>query len=416
MKLTILTQYYPPETGAPQNRLSDLAKRLAANGHRIEVLTALPNYPGNVVFPEYRGKHGLVEMRDGVRVARVGLYVPKQKSFTRRLANYLSFAWNAMRFGRQLLSPSADVLLWESPPIFLGVAAVFLAHRIGARLVMNVSDLWPQSVVELGLIGNGPALWASRRLEAWLYRKANLITAQTEGIVDDIRGRFPGKPIELFPNGIDVATFARILARDDTRRELGWARDVVVFGYAGVLGHAQALGQVLDAARLLPPSLPVHFAFFGSGPCRDELAARIDREGIRNAAVYSHQPSERMPHIQSAMDVGLVPLARGKVFEGARPSKMFEVMAAGRPVLLCGAGEAARILCGGEAGPAGVAVPAEAPDALAEAVKWLTTNRRAAAEMGERGRKHVFGHFDRRAIAGKLEDRLLALSGRRRAA
>ena len=204
VKLTILTQYYPPETGAPQNRLSDLAVRLAARGHEIQVLTALPNYPGKVVHPEYVGRENTLEWLDGVRVARVGLYVPRKKTFWTRLRCYLSFARNARRMGARLLI-GADVLLMESPPLFRAWAGIHLSRRLGARLVTNVADLWPESAVEIGMLKAGPALWAARWLESWMYRRSALITAQTEGIVDDIRRRFP--------NGVDLAIYDMPLDR-----------------------------------------------------------------------------------------------------------------------------------------------------------------------------------------------------------
>ena len=411
VRILILTQYYPPETGAPQNRLSDLARRLAGRGHQVEVLTALPNYPANTIFPEYVGKENTVEVIDEVRVARVGLYVPTEKTFIKRLWNYLSFVWNALRHGHRLISSSADILLWESPPLFLGLAAKPLARNLAAKLVMNVSDLWPQSIVELGIVSPGPVLWAAQGLESWLYQSADLVTGQTEGIVNNIRSRFPGKQVEMFPNGVDTNLFSGQLARDKSRREFNWPENVMVVGYTGLLGHAQALGQVLDAARLLPSNLPVHFAFFGDGPCRQELSSRIEKEGINSAKVYARQPRERMPHIQAALDVGLVPLARGNLFEGARPSKMFEIMAASRPVLLCAAGEAVRILESPLGGAGGLSVPPESPLDLAKAVRKLLENPIAASAMGERGREYVLQKFDRGKIAEHMEKMFMRLIG-----
>lgn len=407
MNLAILTQYYPPETGAPQNRLSDLAHRLTMAGHSVEVLTALPNYPGDAVLPEYRGRENMVEVVDGVRIARVGLYVPRAKSFARRLACYFSFAANAARQGPRLLS-RADVILMESPPLFLAPAGVWLARVWGARLVVNVSDLWPQSVVDLGMIGPGPSLWAAGALERWMYRSAAAVTGQTQGIVEEIQRRVPGKRVELYPNGVDVMAYDRPLDRAGVRASFAWHDELFVAGYAGVLGHAQSLGQVLDAARLLSNVPNVHFAFFGDGPCRVELEARIEREQIVSARVYPRQPAARMPDLQSAFDAGLVPLARGKVFEGARPSKMFEILAAARPVILCGRGEARRIVEGPAHGPAGVSVDPEDPPALAAAIRRLIDDRPAATAMGERGRSYVFSTFDRELIARGVEDLLLA--------
>lgn len=410
MRLSILTQYYPPETGAPQNRLADLARRLASRGHRIQVLTALPNYPGVRVFPEYVGRENSLEEIDGVRIARVGLFVPRQRTMRARMRNYLSFAWNARRHGRRLLEP-CDLLLMESPPLFLALAGVPLARRLGAQLVTNVSDLWPRSAVELGMVSPGLALWAAGRLEAWMYRRSALVTGQTEGILEDIRRRFPDKEVLLFPNGVDLGAFAGPTDRAGVRQEFGWSEGLFVIGYTGVLGHAQALGQVLDAARLLGSELRVHFALFGDGPCREEIARRIEREGLRTAKVYPHQPTARMPHIQAALDAGLVPLARGSLFEGARPSKMFEIMAAGKPLVLCARGEAVRVMESAPGGPAGLAAPPEEPAQLAECIRRLTSDRGCAHEMGARGASLVRARFDRAHIALELEAALLKLVG-----
>lgn len=409
MKIAILTQYYPPETGAPQNRLSDLARRLVALGHRVEVLTALPSYPGDVVHPEYLGRENTAETIDGVRVARVGIFVSARRTFWRRMTNYLSFAWNAWRNGTRLLS-HADVLLMESPPLFLALAGVPLARKLGAALVTNVSDLWPRSAVELGMIRKGPALWASSALEKWMYGSSALVTGQTEGIVEDIRRRFPGKKVLLFPNGADLEAFRGPLDREGVRREFGWEDGLFVIGYTGILGHAQALGQVLDAARLMGPVAGVHFALFGDGPCREGLARRIQTEDLRTVRLYSRQPGRRMPHIQAGLDAGVVPLAKSSVFEGARPSKMFEIMAAARPLLLCARGEAVKIMESAPGGPAGVAASPEEPAELAECVRRLAADPRLAREMGARGSALVRERFDRERIALDLEAALASVA------
>jgi glycosyltransferase involved in cell wall biosynthesis/ubiquinone/menaquinone biosynthesis C-methylase UbiE len=413
VRLAILTQYYPPETGAPQNRLSDLARRLTARGHEVQVLTALPNYPGDAVLREYRGRENTVEILDGVRVARVGLLVSRRKTFARRMACYLSFALNARRHGPRLLGP-ADVLLMESPPLFLALAGVGLARTLGAPLVTNVSDLWPESAVALGVIGPGALLRMAERLEAWMYRRSALITAQTEGIADDIRRRFPDARVVLFPNGVDLDAYDRPLDRAAIRREFGWDDDVFVLGYTGVFGHAQALDQILDAARLLEGVEGVHFALIGDGPCREALERRIAGERLRSVRVYPRQPAWRMPSVQAALDAGLVPLRRGRLFEGTRPSKMFEVMAAARPVVLCARGEAEAIVTGAAGGPAGIVVPPEEPAELAAAIRSLLLKRDEAAEMGRQGQQLVRQRFDRAITAVQIERVLLDVVAQRR--
>jgi glycosyltransferase involved in cell wall biosynthesis len=402
MRLLILTQYYPPETGAPQNRLSDLAQRLVGRGHQVEVLTALPNYPGDRIHDGYEGREGTVEVMNGVRVARVGLYVPLRKTFSRRVACYSSFAANAVRHGPKLVG-QPDVILMESPPLFIAPAGVYLARRLGARLVPNISDLWPQSVVDLGMLKPGPALWAAQGLETWMYRSADAITCQSQGILDEIQKRVPGTPMLLFPNGVDVDLFARPLDPSELRASFGWTPGQLVFGYAGVLGHAQALGQILDAAKLVSDLEPVHFAFFGDGPRRKELEERIQREAIHNAAVYPAQPRSKMPMLQAAFDVGLVPLAKGRVFEGVRPSKMFEIMGSARPLIACVRGETRSLIDSAPGGPVGLCVDPEEPAQLADAVRKLIGSPNLARELGACGRAYVTSHFNRENIAVTVE-------------
>jgi glycosyltransferase involved in cell wall biosynthesis len=402
VRLLILTQYYPPEVGAAQNRLSDLARRLATRGHDVHVLTALPNYPGATVFPAYQGRAGMSEILDHVTVHRAGLYVPSRPTLLRRMRCYLSFAVHAAMLGRRIL-PRADLLMMESPPLFLAPAGIYLARRLGARLVVNVSDLWPRSVLALGLVKPGLATRLAEALERWMISSADLVTGQTTGIVEDIARRFRHPAVRLFPNGADVELYQGELQRDAVRAEFGWPSDLFVVGYAGLLGHAQALSQVLHAAQRLHQTPAVHVALFGHGPCLETLKREAEALRLTNLRFYSPQPSARMPHVQAAFDAGLVPLAKDDLFRGARPSKMFEIMAAGRPVVLAGEGESTRIVLGATGGPAGIAVPPESPDNLAGAIAGLARDRAEAAAMGRRGRAHVFEHFDRARIAGEIE-------------
>ena len=206
MKILILTQYYPPEVGAPQNRLSDFARRFVQFGHKVTVLTAMPNYPKGEVFEGYRGRLVVEEQRENVRVIRAWIYATKKHQFSHRILHYSSFAISAtlvgvIRVGRQ------DVIVVESPPLFLGVAGILLSWISRAQLVFNVSDLWPESAVALGVLRNGFLTGAATWLEGFIYRCSRLITGQTKGIIENIRARFPRKRVELVANGVDVGTF-----------------------------------------------------------------------------------------------------------------------------------------------------------------------------------------------------------------
>ena len=206
MKLLILTQYYPPETGAAQNRLHELAVRLKKLGVEVKVLTAMPNYPRMKVFDGYRGKCRDKEEIDGIQVHRSWIYVKTSKSIFHRLVNYFSFVITSF-FAGWFRTGKADFILCESPPLFLGMSAYLLSRLKRAGMIFNVSDLWPESAEKLGLIRSKFLLGMSKRLEECLYRKSVLVCGQTQGIVKNIADRFPDKRTYWLPNGADLAYY-----------------------------------------------------------------------------------------------------------------------------------------------------------------------------------------------------------------
>jgi glycosyltransferase involved in cell wall biosynthesis len=213
MKILFYSQYYPPETGAPQYRISDWAIRLKRNGHSVTVLTALPNYPAGKVFPQYRNRVLLAEELDGIRVIRTWIYVTKSAAFFKRIANYVSFAASSLVLGVFKVG-SPDVIVVESPPLFLGASGLLLSWILNARMVFNVSDLWPQSAIDMGVLRNKTVINASTWLENFTYRNSALVTGQTEGIVANISSRFPEKPVELITNGVDPEFFTESTESD----------------------------------------------------------------------------------------------------------------------------------------------------------------------------------------------------------
>ena len=408
MNLVILTQYFPPETGAPQRRLGDLAARLAARGHAVQVVTAMPNYPSGLVHPDWRRRLLARECDStGVEVLRSALYASPVRTTSRQMATYLSFVASAS-VTAPLRLRRADVVLWESPPLFLAPAAWLLARRLRARLVMNVSDLWPRSAVELGVLRDRRLLSFFEGWERRAYRSADLVTHQTEGIGAGVEARAPGTPRMLFPNGVDAGAFRRVRTPDGLRQELGLPPDGPVVGYAGNFGRGQALEQVVDAAALVERAAPgVSFVLVGDGARRPEVEARVRTVGTRCVHLSPSLSAERMPELLSLFDVAVVPLADVPLFDGARPSKLFELLAVGVPVVYAGRGEGARLA---EASGAAVVVPPEDPRELAAAIGDLVAGpEERRRQMGEEGRTYVGRHFDRDRIAAGVEERLAEL-------
>jgi len=284
LKLLIHTQYFPPEVGAPQNRLFELALRLKKLGVEVTVLTAMPNYPAMEIHPEYKGKKYVFEEIEGLKVHRSSIYVTTSKSLVKRLLNYFSFVWTSYWAGRSKLEREYDFLLCESPPLFLGISAFLLSKAKKAKFIFNVSDLWPESAEKLGLVTNKFFLRMAQYLEEFLYKKAQLISGQTQGIVKNIKQRFPEKDLYWLPNGVDLSYYDPDKVTSKWREENGFNQSDKLFLYAGIIGHAQGLEVILKAAKTLSSRSECKFILLGSGPCK-KGASRIKKQvaiGQRN--------------------------------------------------------------------------------------------------------------------------------------
>lgn len=400
-RIVILSQYFPPETGAPQNRLFELAVRLENEGNDVKVLTAMPNYPDMKVFPGYRWRFFKKESMDGLTVHRSWIFASKKKSVFFRLLNYFSFVWTSFWIGLFAYGRK-DVLICESPPLFLGWTGWLLARLKGARFVFNVSDLWPESAEKLGIVSNKTFLGLAYRLEGFLYKRSALVTGQTQGICRNIEARFPHVRTYWLPNGVDLKLFDKAAPRP-IKKELGIPDDHQIGIYAGILGYAQGLDVVLDAAKLLAQE-KVTFVLFGDGPERERLEERIAIENIRNVLLPGRVTKQEMPSLVSASDFAVIPLRKLDLFLGAIPSKMFENLAMRKPIVLGVQGEAYDLFI--ENGKAGVGFEPDNASDLAEKVRKIIANPARASAMGEQGRKYVETYFDRDKQAADLSREL----------
>lgn len=389
MKFIIHTQYYPPETGAPQARLSELAEGLVQHGHEVSVLTAIPNYPTGRFYPGYAGFLRRERIND-VRVTHSWMYPTKKVGMLPRLSSYFSFVFSSLFSGAALL-PRADFLLTESPPLFLGMAGYLLSRMKRARWIFNVSDLWPESAVRLGVVGDGLSLTMAESLEAFCYRKAWLVTGQSREILQGVQERTPCARTYHFSNGVDVSRFSPELRSETLHRDLGDGAECVAV-YAGLHGIAQGLDQILEAAeRLQHLRGRLKIVFIGDGPEKEQLVERS--RGLHMLKFLPPRLKKEVPELLASADIALVPLK--KYIPGAVPSKIYESMASGLPVVLVADGEAAKILA--EAG-AGIAVPPGSVDGIAEALDRLTRDAVLRRELGENGRAAAGDRFDRRRI------------------
>jgi glycosyltransferase involved in cell wall biosynthesis len=399
LKLLILTQYFPPEVGAPQNRLFELAVRLKKLGVNVSVLTAMPNYPQMKIYAGYEGKKYHFEEIEGIPVHRTFIYLPKSKSIIQRLLNYFSFVWSSAYLGNKKIA-DVDVIMCESPPLFLGYSALYLKRKKKAKLIFNVSDLWPESAEKLGVVTNKWMLKLAYRLEEKLYRKSILVSGQTQGICQSINQRFPSVKTCWLPNGADVSYYNPSIVQSNWRQTSGFNENDILFLYAGIIGLAQGLELILNAAEQFLDNARVKFILLGSGPEKEKLLALKNQKKLSNVYFFDAVSKTEMPKIVKAIDVSIVPLKKLDLFLGAIPSKIFENLAMEKAVILAVDGEA-RELFVNQGKCALYSEPENLPD-LVKNIKLLIDDQTLRERLGNNGRTYVESNFNRDLIASKF--------------
>jgi glycosyltransferase involved in cell wall biosynthesis len=396
LRVTFLTHYFPPEVGPAQTRLHELAKRLIAAGQTVTVVTGFPNYPAGEIFPGYRGKRFMEDSVDGIRVLRTWVFATRSRGFAGRLLNYFSFPIFSLLAVRKL-GPT-DIIYVQSPPLFTGLAALWFSRLKRAPFIFNVSDIWPQSAVELGVLHNRFAIRLAEMLERHIYRRAARITVPTPGIMERLAARgVPRDKIFLLTNGVDTAAYNVTSPDRELAHRLGLDGHKV-FMYAGLHGLAQGLDVILEAAKLTA-NQDVLYVLVGDGAEKGELMAKAEAEKISNVRFLPIQPTSTLPALLSLVYATIIPLRRLDLFKAALPSKLFDSMAAGRPIVAPLWGEAAALV---EAAACGLVVEPEDARAVQEAVEKLAADPELAQRLGEQGRRYVVEHFNRDDIAKRL--------------
>jgi len=317
MHIWIVTQYFPPEIGAAAVRLGRLARLLTADGHRVTVLTGMPNYPSGVIAAAYRGKLLARENWHGVDVRRVWVYASPSRRARARLANQLSLMATAALRGTFLTRP--DVMLVESHPLPIALAGMWLRRAKRAPMALNVSDLWPESAVATGALrADSPIVKAALRVERRAYHEAAAIIAMTEGVaagVEAVIGR--SEKISLIKNGVDLVLFrpGQSALRAETRARLGLG-DAFVAAHVGNMSLTYDFEMMLAAAARCPE---VRFLFVGDGSQGEFVRARA--ADLPNATLTGTLPHEDMPGIWAAADAALIAMRDTHLAEGTRPAK-----------------------------------------------------------------------------------------------
>ncbi|MFP6654913.1 MAG: glycosyltransferase family 4 protein [Myxococcota bacterium] len=408
MKILFVTHYFPPEVNAPANRTHEHCRRWVQDGHDVTVITGVPNHPRGEVFKGFKNRWIQFEEIDGIQVIRTWMFLAPNAGFAKRVANYLLFALTSVFASFRVRSP--DIVVATSPQFFVGVAGAIIAKLKRRPFVLEIRDLWPKSIVELGQLKPGLILSALERLENWLYQSAEGVVVNTRTFQSHITARgVPSDRIELVYNGIDPSLFSPRAKNRDllSHHELD---GLVTIAYVGTLGLAHGLMLLIDVAERMKERTELCFVLIGDGADRAKLEAEIAHRQLENVKLLGLQPRHSMPDWIASIDVLLVLLRDLPVFETVIPSKIFEFLAQERPVILAAKGEIRRLIT--EADGALVIDP-EVTEQLVGAIEEILAQPEAAAKRAAAGRRWVEQDFIRDDLARKMArflERILASS------
>ena len=402
MRILFLTMYYKPDNAATGILMAELAEELALHGHDVRVITSMPHYSTNSIWPEYRGKWSKRERQGAILVHRVWSYVPVHKDrLLPRFFSYLSFTLLSAFAG--LLMPRPDVIVTPSPspPLTNGISAYLLGRLRGVPFISNIQDIYPDVAIRMGVMKNPAVIAGYKKLERFVYAHSQAITVISEGFRGNLTAKgVPADKISVIPNFIDSAFVTPHLRRNDFSAEQGWDDKFVVL-FAGNVGMSQGLDTVLEAAGLLRGTPNLLFAIVGNGASKPALIAQVEKMGLSNVQFLPYQSYDHVPVLYSSADIGLIPLRRGFSNDSV-PSKLFTIMGVARPVIASvdAHSETAEVI---HAAKCGVCIEPEDPKALADAILAVYSDKLRAEEMGQSGRRYVERHYTRTSVASQYE-------------
>lgn len=396
MRIIFLSHYFPPEVNAPASRTFEHCRLWAAAGHDVTVVTCAPNHPNGIVYPGYKNRWRDEETIGGIRVIRLWTFLAANEGFLLRTLNYLSYLISVTLAAPWL--PSADIVISTSPQFFCGLAGLVIRRVKRAPWVLEIRDLWPESIITVGAMRRSLLIRWLEQLEALAYRRADRIVALTDSFVPHICARAGNRSkVAVVKNAVDLRRFDPAVKSDVFTEEHGLDGKFVA-AYVGTHGMAHGLHTILDAARLLKHDPRIQFILVGDGAERCSLLKAKEEMGLENVTMIGQQPKEAMPAVWSATSASLILLRKNDLFKKVIPSKMFEAMAMCRPIILGVEGESRALLR--EAG-AGIAITPECAEELAATVVRLADDPALVAALGACGREFVEANFDRRVLAAR---------------
>lgn len=397
-RILFMTHYFPPEGNAPASRVHEMCKRWVREGHDVTVITCAPNHPTGRVYTGHRNWPIKQEFVDGIRVFRVWTFLAANKGKVRRALSFLSYMITSMLLALYLRRP--DVLIATSPQFFCGWSGVMVSALKRIPFILEVRDIWPESIQVVGAARRKLPMWLLERMEKQMYASAFRIVTVGEGYKEKLieRGVSSSK-IEIVTNGVDREVFQETTDPKVVRKQYR-LNGHFVCAYVGTVGMASGLKVVLRAAKLLKEKNrdDIRLMIVGDGAIREELERMAVQQQLHNVIFTGRIDRQQVPPLLHAVDACLVHLRKKELFESVLPSKIFEAAAMSRPILLGVKGHAARLV---ESAGAGICFEPENEQELVAAIEKLSADRELGRRLGQSGNEYVHQHFDRDKLAGE---------------
>ena len=407
LRILYISHYFPPEVNAPAVRVSEMAKHWADQGAEVTILTCFPNHPSGIIPKEYKGLWRLRENHGRTKVIRTYVYAAPNKGFLRRILNYLSFTASSLVLGLPMIGKT-DVVIATSPQFFVGIAGYIISRIKRSKFIFEVRDLWPEEIVAVGALKNKLAIRFLESLEMFLYRKADLVVTVARGAMETLKARgVPESKLALIPNGVDIDFIHNNAYGGKVRDSLN-LQDKFVIGYVGTHGMAHKLDTLIEAASILQNENNIRFLLVGDGAEKESLIELAARLNLKNVIFHDQVGRDRIPEFYGACDICLVPLRKVGIFTRNIPSKIYEIMAAGRPIVISTDGESRKLV---EAAEAGIGATPEDANDLSEKIMHLYHSNESRVKMGHNGYAFVLANSSRKRLSEYYFEILNGMAG-----
>lgn len=397
MHILYITQHFPPETGAAQGRAYEMAKNLVKLGNKVTIVTGMPNYPEGEIYKKYKGKFFDKEKIDGINVIRTFLIPDNKKNITRRILNYISFLLSSIIGG--LFVKDVDIVYATSPQLFVGLSGYILSILKKSKFILEIRDLWVDFAIHLDQLQNKFLIKIARGMENFIYKKSNKLIVVTEGFKEKIAtDGISRDKIKVITNGINEEQFCPV-SKNKSILNINSIKDKFVVMYAGNIGTAQGLKVMLEAAKKTNVNKNIHYVLIGTGVEEDKLKKYKEENDLNNVSFLGLKPKSEIVNYLCAADLLLISLKDLPFFDITIPSKVFDYMATGQPILIGVKGEARKII---EKAGAGKYFEPENSQKLAAEILNFYNGEYDITQMGDNAREYAVDNFSRFKLAKKL--------------